>query len=174
MPERPDVTTFDGRQAVISIAMPDPEASIRVQVGFIQRLSEQLYVLATALRIRGQHIAAHEVEHAAMGLVSGADQQRQFLDTDDVRALLGAADPTPKAGDRVQDGGQWGTLIRCPQCDGDGLLHQLDPDELARMATARPSSAFEVDSLPVAGPSCGATLGDRCLIKGHPEECEAN
>lgn len=81
----------------------------------------------------------------------------QTLDIDEVRAMLGAADPTPKAGDRVQDGGQWGTLIRCPQCDGDGLLHQLDPDELARMAATAPAPEPEpVESRSHC--SCGRAL----------------
>lgn len=32
----------------------------------------------------------------------------------------------PAAGDRVEDGGQLGTLVTCETCSGDGLLHQLD------------------------------------------------
>jgi hypothetical protein len=32
----------------------------------------------------------------------------------------------PRHGDRVTDGGQMGTLIRCPEC-GDGFLHRADP-----------------------------------------------
>jgi hypothetical protein len=36
----------------------------------------------------------------------------------------------PKAGDRVTDGGFVGTLVKCEQCSGDGLLHQPDPDQM--------------------------------------------
>lgn len=36
----------------------------------------------------------------------------------------------PKAGDRVTDGGIVGTLVKCEQCSGDGLLHQPDPDQM--------------------------------------------
>jgi hypothetical protein len=32
----------------------------------------------------------------------------------------------PAAGDRVTDGGIVGTLVRCEQCSGDGLLHKPD------------------------------------------------
>jgi len=39
----------------------------------------------------------------------------------------------PKAGDRVEDGGQMGTLVRCYECSGDGLLHKPDhmPEPIA-------------------------------------------
>lgn len=37
-------------------------------------------------------------------------------------------------GKRVTDGGQRGTLRRCHECNGTGLLHHLDPDELARLS----------------------------------------
>ena len=39
----------------------------------------------------------------------------------------------PKAGDRVMDGGEMGTLVRCYECSGDGLLHKLDkmPESIA-------------------------------------------
>lgn len=39
----------------------------------------------------------------------------------------------PKAGDRVMDGGEMGTLVVCHECDGDGLLHKLDhmPEPIA-------------------------------------------
>lgn len=36
-------------------------------------------------------------------------------------------------GERVGDGGQRGTLIRCHECGGDGVLHKLDQSELDRM-----------------------------------------
>lgn len=36
----------------------------------------------------------------------------------------------PAAGDRVTDGGIVGTLVRCEQCSGDGLLHKPDPDAM--------------------------------------------
>lgn len=29
-------------------------------------------------------------------------------------------------GERTKDGGEWGVLVRCPQCSGDGLLHKPD------------------------------------------------
>jgi hypothetical protein len=32
----------------------------------------------------------------------------------------------PKPGDRTLNGGEWGTIITCPMCDGDGLLHEPD------------------------------------------------
>jgi len=32
-----------------------------------------------------------------------------------------------KPGDRIVDGGRMGTIVTCPTCDGDGILH--DPDE---------------------------------------------
>jgi hypothetical protein len=31
-----------------------------------------------------------------------------------------------RAGERVSDGGQMGTLVVCPECSGEGLLHRLD------------------------------------------------
>lgn len=31
----------------------------------------------------------------------------------------------PRPGQRTTDGGQWGTLVRCPTCS-DGLLHRPD------------------------------------------------
>lgn len=30
------------------------------------------------------------------------------------------------SGTRVEDGGENGTLVRCHECDGTALLHQLD------------------------------------------------
>ncbi|MFY1595458.1 hypothetical protein [Micromonospora sp. WMMD737] len=36
------------------------------------------------------------------------------------------ATPAPRAGDRVEDGGLMGTLVRCPECGGGGLLHKPD------------------------------------------------
>lgn len=36
-------------------------------------------------------------------------------------------------GTRMIDGGQHGTLVRCHECGGDGLLHKLDQSELDRM-----------------------------------------
>lgn len=36
-------------------------------------------------------------------------------------------------GERVTDGGQRGTLVRCEKCGGGGLLHKLDADVLAAM-----------------------------------------
>lgn len=29
-------------------------------------------------------------------------------------------------GAHVEDGGQWGTIVRCSECDGQGVLHRLD------------------------------------------------
>lgn len=45
-----------------------------------------------------------------------------------VREFEFLAAPAAKAGDRVEDGGIVGTLVRCEKCSGDGLLHK--PDEL--------------------------------------------
>jgi len=59
---------------------------------------------------------------------------------------------TPREGERVQDGGQWGTLVRCPQCSGDGLLLRLDPEELERMRAATPEPSGDT------GQSVTATL----------------
>lgn len=36
-------------------------------------------------------------------------------------------------GRRAIDGGQHGTLVRCHECGGNGLLHKLDQSELDRM-----------------------------------------
>lgn len=47
-----------------------------------------------------------------------------------VREFAFLAAPPAKAGDRVTDGGIVGTLVRCEQCSGDGLLHQPDPDAM--------------------------------------------
>ena len=35
----------------------------------------------------------------------------------------------PRPGDRVFDGGEWGTLIACPECSGDGLLHLVESED---------------------------------------------
>jgi hypothetical protein len=48
-----------------------------------------------------------------------------------------------KPGDRVEDGGTMGTLVRCPQC-GDGLLH--DPDE--RPPSPAPAAEPDVEVNP--------------------------
>lgn len=40
--------------------------------------------------------------------------------------LRRAAAPSHAAGDRMTDGGIVGTLVRCEQCGGGGLLHQAD------------------------------------------------
>ena len=37
------------------------------------------------------------------------------------------ADALAKPGDRIVNGDQMGTIVTCPTCDGDGILH--DPDE---------------------------------------------
>lgn len=44
-------------------------------------------------------------------------------------ARLNGTDPGPagwRFGDRVEDGGQMGTIVRCEQCGGSGQLHDLD------------------------------------------------
>lgn len=57
--------------------------------------------------------------------------------------VVGTTPPAgPKPGDRVEDGGVMGTLIRCPQCSGDGLLHQ--PDELPPTAEPTPEPEPEI------------------------------
>ncbi len=38
-----------------------------------------------------------------------------------------------KPGDRIVDGGRMGTIVTCPTCDGDGILH--DPDEKPEPST---------------------------------------
>lgn len=48
----------------------------------------------------------------------------------------------PRAGDRVQDGGQWGTLVRCETCGGDGLLHKPDAPDQAEQAEEPSTKVF--------------------------------
>ena len=43
-----------------------------------------------------------------------------------VREPIVRAMAAPRHGDRCYDGGELGTLERCPQCSGDGLLHRPD------------------------------------------------
>jgi hypothetical protein len=76
-----------------------------------------------------------------------------------VRSAAAAVSPgdTPRAGDRVQDGGQRGTLVRCPQCSGDGLLLRLDPEELERMRAATPEPSG--DTGPASPPRDSSTTG---------------
>lgn len=52
------------------------------------------------------------------------DEAQRMLNT------LHAAHNRPRSGDRVENGGVMGTLIRCPECSGDGLLHKEDPRPL--------------------------------------------
>jgi hypothetical protein len=40
-----------------------------------------------------------------------------------------------KPGDRTVNGDEWGTIVACPTCDGDGILH--DPDEKPGFAVPR-------------------------------------
>jgi hypothetical protein len=42
-----------------------------------------------------------------------------------------------KPGDRIVNGGQMGTIVTCPTCDGDGILH--DPDEKPEPSTPEES-----------------------------------
>lgn len=39
----------------------------------------------------------------------------------------------PKFGQRVEDGGLMGTIVRCEMCGGTGEMHQVDAGELARL-----------------------------------------
>lgn len=55
-------------------------------------------------------------------------------------AALAARPPQPAAGDRVVEGGMAGTLERCSECSGDGLLHRPDPAELERFRAESPAS----------------------------------
>ena len=41
-------------------------------------------------------------------------------------SVLNAEMARPRPGDRMEDGGEMGTLIRCETCGGGGLLHDLD------------------------------------------------
>lgn len=43
-----------------------------------------------------------------------------------VSAQTGTLSSKPAIGDHVQDGGEWGTIVRCHECGGTGQLHQLD------------------------------------------------
>lgn len=36
-------------------------------------------------------------------------------------------------GDRIEDGGMMGTIVRCHECGGSGQLHETDPEELERL-----------------------------------------
>jgi hypothetical protein len=53
-----------------------------------------------------------------------------------------AAAPSQAAGDRVTDGGIVGTLVRCEECSGDGLL--LKPDRAPMLSSPDPQR--EVDA----------------------------
>lgn len=76
--------------------------------------------------------------------LAGYDQAR--------RQLLAAADDIenaqPKAGDRFDNGGQPGVLVRCPECSGDGTLHR--PDQL-------PPAIAPTPDAPDARPDPGAS-----------------
>lgn len=63
-------------------------------------------------------------------------------------------------GRRVKDGGQWGTLVRCPNCHGSGTLH--DPDE-----KPRPVSPQSSDPPPRCAAKLYVDLPDR---PGHRAE----
>lgn len=70
------------------------------------------------------------------------------------QAVIAAAPaPAAKPGDRVEDGGQMGTLVRCPKCGGGGLLH--DPDELP----------------PAVSPACCTRLDNR-HAPSCPQRCQ--
>lgn len=59
-----------------------------------------------------------------------------------------------KAGDRVEDGGEWGTLKTCPTCDGQGLLHEPDvrPEPVQPVDIAHtPIGRYDVDGFSVGG-----------------------
>lgn len=45
----------------------------------------------------------------------------------------------PRPGDWVFDGGEWGQLIACRECGGDGLLHLVKPKQYMQ---AKPESLF--------------------------------
>jgi hypothetical protein len=78
------------------------------------------------------------------------------------RAAAVSSGDTPRQGDRVQDGGQRGTLVRCPQCSGDGLLLRLDPEELERMRAATPEPSGDTGQ-----PATAAEEDDECSSCGH-------
>ena len=51
----------------------------------------------------------------------------------EIERLRAAGDALAKPGDRIVNGDQMGTIVTCPTCDGDGILH--DPDEKPEPST---------------------------------------
>lgn len=107
---------------------------------------------AHAQRVR-QTAAAAVLEHMATidrVLTPGTDVTLTPEGVADLRAALarviephsapasGAAGSLGQPGDRVEDGGIMGTLVRCTECGGIGVLHK--PDELPPTAAPQPET----------------------------------
>lgn len=74
----------------------------------------------------------------------------------------------PRPGDRIEDGGRMGTIVSCPTCSGDGILH--DPDE--KPEPASPSNGERAKPTLAVGMvrcACGDTFvapGTRAEVNG--------
>lgn len=59
----------------------------------------------------------------------------------------GTLSSKPAIGDHVQDGGEWGTIVRCHECGGTGQLHQLDEMPTAVTPSDVDSEIVEIDKI---------------------------
>lgn len=118
-----DFTGPEWERAVRAIA--DAIASAKVTTGWPVRC-----------RGCGQGIASTPVGWAS---IKQQDTQTLVLacpaGTEGARHEPPETGPAPSPGDRVVDGGEPGTLVRCVECSGSGLLHQ--PDELPESPAPR-------------------------------------
>lgn len=156
----------------------DPaEVRARVLAGIrdaeIERLRAERQALSAKLDMLDG--VADDLDTNADGLPLRPDAERERGMAQGIRETVGmlralAAAPTPagpKAGDRVEDGGEMGTLVRCDKCGGGGLLH--DPDELP--PAVEPIDLAAVCSTHRAGPAA-VVIGCPCNDATPAPACE--
>lgn len=103
-------------------------------------------------------------EHATHWYVGAEGLIRWLGPVDDAIEDDTAVEESPQAGDRVEDGGRMGTLITCPTCNGDGLLHT--PDEMPEAVEPEPDPAPPV----IVGPATKLEDADAALWAAETDD----
>lgn len=151
-----EIARFNAAEAGRRLEMHDLQAKLDDAVAERDRLAEQLRQVRDAAHYRDLGMNAErrqwQAEFRALWDLLSKYGDDGAVPVTAVRALFrGGPGQVPQPGDRVEDGGVMGTLVRCTTCSGDGLLHQ--PDEQPAGPDPEPMPSPWPALPPVTGPN---------------------